>query len=218
MVTYKNVIEFFQNRFLSITGHTPPLSLPPQLDLFDNTPESGARAQGNKSVFRCLNFCCYVFLVEKEVDRNSQVFDDDEEDDNFELAIDSEEENDSLENDSPNVLSLPPTKTFRKRAPKSKKKIPIAKRLRFTVDDDDEKDENQQVDLQQLLNHIKKVNTNVFKLQKQQEQTMVFLERQEKFLNLLSTNQKKLAKSLTRRKVRATTSYIFSEFQKQFLF
>ncbi|CAF1578105.1 unnamed protein product, partial [Didymodactylos carnosus] len=81
------------------------------------------------------------------------------------------------------------------------KKIPIAKRLRFTTDHDDGKNEDQQMDLQQILNYIKQVNANVLQLQKQQQQITVILERQEKLLNMLCTNQKKIAKSLTRHKI-----------------
>ncbi|CAF1596689.1 unnamed protein product, partial [Didymodactylos carnosus] len=87
----------------------------------------------------------------------------------------------------------------------SLKKIPfeisIAKRLRFTTDHDDGRNEDQQMDLQQILNYIKQVNANVLQLQKQQQQITVILERQEKFLNMLCTNQKKIAKSLTRHKI-----------------
>ncbi|CAF3807133.1 unnamed protein product, partial [Rotaria sp. Silwood1] len=45
----------------------------------------------------------------------------------------------------------------RKTYVKTTKQIPIAKRLRFTTDHDGEKDEDQQTDLQQILNHIKQI-------------------------------------------------------------
>ncbi|CAF4917836.1 unnamed protein product, partial [Rotaria sp. Silwood1] len=69
------------------------------------------------------------------------------------------------------VLSTNSRKTY----VKTTKQIPIAKRLRFTTDHDGEKDEDQQTDLQQILNHIKQVNVNLLKLQKQQEHVVVMI-------------------------------------------
>jgi hypothetical protein len=106
---------------------------------------------------------------------------------------------------------LPPTTTSKKRTPKSKQKTPVAKRLRFTMnDDDDEKNnEQQQMDLQQTVNYVKQVNANVLKMQKQQEKLAITLDRQNTFLSHLCKNQKKLAKSLARRKVRKATPNVF---------
>jgi hypothetical protein len=136
-------------------------------------------------------------LGEKEADRYLSSSDDDEKHGNSRLIIDMDEEEEPL----------PPTKASKKRVSEPKKKTPIAKRLRFTTNDDD-KNEDQQLDLQQLLNYTKQVNANVLKLQKQQEQTTVTLARQDQFLKTLCKNQKKLAKSLTRRKVRPMISNI----------
>ena len=103
-------------------------------------------------------------------------------------------------------VRLPPTTTSTKRLSKSKNSTPIAKRLRFTIHDNETRDEEQQPGLQQLLNYIKQVDTNVTKVQKQQEQLTITLERQYKLLNSLCVNQRRLAKSLARRKVRKTVS------------
>ncbi|CAF1104250.1 unnamed protein product [Didymodactylos carnosus] len=164
-------------------GQTPPSSLLSQSGSSDNTRQSRAHIQG-----------------EKEANHDSSSSDDDE-DENSKLTIDIEED---LADDLPSSsIRLPPTTTSKKRASKSKKKTPIAKRLRFTMnDDDDEKDdEEQQLDLQQTVNYVKQVNANVLKMQKQQEKLAVTLGRQNTFLNNLCKNQKKLAKSLARRKI-----------------
>lgn len=108
---------------------------------------------------------------------------------------------------------MPPTTNSKKRASGSKNKTPIAKRLRFTMNDDDEKDDEQhQLDLQQLVNYVKQINANVLKMQKQQEQLAVTFDRQNTFLNNLCKNQRQLAKSLARRKVRKTTPNLFFRF------
>lgn len=49
---------------------------------------------------------------------------------------------------------------------------------------------------------MKEVNTNLLKLQKQQQNTKIAIDRQDKFLATLCKNQKKLAKSFNKRKVR----------------
>lgn len=163
-------------------GQTPPSSLPRLVDSFDDTPQSDARTQ------------------DEEPDHSSSNSDDDEEDEYSQLVIDAEEENSSNDR-PPGVVQLPTTTTSKKRASKPGKKTPVAKRLRFTMNDDEENSQDQQLDLHQLLNHIKHVNMNVLKLQKQQEQIKIILEHQDKFLNTLCINQKKLAKSFTRNKI-----------------
>ena len=49
---------------------------------------------------------------------------------------------------------------------------------------------------------VKQVDVNVIKLRKQHEHARVTLDRQILFLNHLCKNQRKLAKSLSRRKVK----------------
>ncbi|CAF1259862.1 unnamed protein product [Didymodactylos carnosus] len=145
---------------------TSPSLLPPEPHLPDDNLNSYTRTQG-----------------QKEFDRDSSSSDDDESK-NFDLTLHDEE--DDLQHDVPlNFILLTSTTNSKKRVSKQQKKIPIAKRLRFTTDHDDGKNEDQQMDLQQILNYIKQVNANVLQLQKQQQQITVILELQEKFLNIL---------------------------------
>ena len=48
---------------------------------------------------------------------------------------------------------------------------------------------------------MKEMNANLLKMQKQQQHTTVAIDRQHNFLKVLSKNQKKLAKSFSKRKV-----------------
>ncbi|CAF3907108.1 unnamed protein product, partial [Rotaria sordida] len=175
-----------------VFGHTPivtnesfqasPSLLPSESHLADNNVNLDTRTHSQK---------------ESDHDLSSS---DDDKDENFDLQSHGDED-DSQHNVSFNFIPLPLSTNSKKRMSKQQKKIPAAKRLRFTTDHDDGKDEDQQVDLQQILNHIKQVNANLLKVQKQQEQLAVMLERQEKFLNILSTNQKKIVRSLNRHKI-----------------
>lgn len=113
----------------------------------------------------------------------------------------SQDETDSEE--SPSIELVPqPAKTIavKRRSVKSNKPLPAAKRLRLTADEDEPTNETQ-VDPEQLLYYLKQTNSIVSSLKKQQEQTAVSFDRSEKFMKILCSNQKKIAKALIKRKV-----------------
>ncbi|CAF5218937.1 unnamed protein product, partial [Rotaria magnacalcarata] len=119
---------------------TLPLLLSPTADSLDDRVKLDARTEG-----------------EKEADHDSFSSDDDEEDDSSRFSLDDKDD-DLLHNKPLHFIQLPSTTTSKKRVSKSKQKIPIATRLRFTTDRDEGKVEDQQLDLRQLLNYIKQVN------------------------------------------------------------
>ncbi|CAM4850802.1 unnamed protein product, partial [Rotaria magnacalcarata] len=118
---------------------TLPLLLSPTADSLDDRVKLDARTEG-----------------EKEADHDSFSSDDDEEDDSSRFSLDDKDD-DLLHNKPLHFIQLPSTTTSKKRVSKSKQKIPIATRLRFTTDRDEGKVEDQQLDLRQLLNYIKQV-------------------------------------------------------------
>ena len=76
------------------------------------------------------------------------------------------------------------------------------KRLRLFTNDSDGDVHDIHLNLQPTCDYVKQINANLLKLQKHQQQIKVTLDRQEKFLNTLCNNQKKLAKSLAKHKVK----------------
>ncbi|CAF1228393.1 unnamed protein product [Rotaria magnacalcarata] len=100
---------------------TLPLLLSPTADSLDDRVKLDARTEG-----------------EKEADHDSFDSDDDEEDDSFRLSL-ADKDDDLLHNKPLHFIPLPSTTTSKKRVSKSKQKIPVATRLRFTTDRDEGK-------------------------------------------------------------------------------
>ncbi|CAF1090332.1 unnamed protein product [Didymodactylos carnosus] len=116
-------------------------------------------------------------------------------------VMSSQDETDSEE--SPSVDLVPQstkTITVKKLSVKSHKPLPAAKRLRLTADEDEPTNDTQ-LDPQQLLYYLKQTNSIVSSLKKQQEQTAVSFDRSEKFLKILCSNQKKIAKTMIKRRI-----------------
>ncbi|CAF1556942.1 unnamed protein product, partial [Rotaria sp. Silwood1] len=84
------------------------------------------------------------------------------------------------------------------------KKTSTPKRLHLLTNDDDDNLHDDHLNLQQIFDYVKQINSNVLKLQKHQQQSTINLDRQEKFLNTLCNNQKKLAKSLAKHRIPIT--------------
>ncbi|CAF4509081.1 unnamed protein product [Rotaria sp. Silwood2] len=115
----------------------------------------------------------------------------------------SSDEDDLDDLESSNFLSLQTTPAAsKKRAKKPITKLSVAKRLRFSANDSScENQEDQKLDFQKLLNHVKELNATVMKIQKEQSQMTIALERQNSVLQDLCKNQKKLAKSFNRHQI-----------------
>lgn len=93
------------------------------------------------------------------------------------------------------------TNKGKKRMNTSTVQLSNAKRLRV-VTDEEQTENNSQIDIQDIMGYIRETNSTVQLLKKKSEQARVVSDRQEKFLKMLCTNQKRIAKGLTRRKVR----------------
>lgn len=128
---------------------------------------------------------------ESEEDKHSSLSsDDDDADENLTMSVTSNKKTAALSKKRVGNLAV---------------KVPNAKRLRFSTNDEDEQ-QNEQQNLGIVINHLKQLDANILKIQKQQVQTVTTLERQNKLLKLVLTNQKKLAKAFTRHKVKRTLS------------
>ncbi|CAF4630896.1 unnamed protein product, partial [Rotaria sp. Silwood2] len=86
------------------------------------------------------------------------------------------------------------TVTKSKRSFTIQQQIPVSKRLRFSTNDPYEQREYERLNLQQVVDHMKEMNTTLLKLQKQQQYTIVAVVRQDNFLRDLCKNQKKARK------------------------
>ena len=140
-------------------------------------------------------------LIERVNVRSERLDSKDVDEDWHSEVMSSEEETDSEE--SLSLDPVPPsakTIAVKKRSIKSAKQLPTAKRLRLTVDEDEPTNDTQ-LDPQQLLYYLKQTNSIVSSLKKQQEQTAVSFDRSEKFLKILCSNQKKIAKAMVKRRV-----------------
>ena len=116
--------------------------------------------------------------------------------------VSSEDELDVTVKSSLNVKTSAARSATSKKSLVKQRETSTPKRLHlFTNDNDDDVLDNH-LNLQQLFDYVKQINANLLKLQKHQQQTTVTLHRQEKFLNTLCNNQKKLVKSLAKHKVK----------------
>ncbi|CAF1395132.1 unnamed protein product, partial [Rotaria sordida] len=130
-------------------------------------------------------------------------------DDDLSFLHDVSEEVSSEEELDVTVKSSWNPKTSATRGIKSKKGLvkqketSTPKRLHLSTNDDDNL-HDVHLNLQQIFDYVKQINSNVLKLQKHQQQTTINLDRLEKFLNTLCNNQKKIAKSLVKHKIPIT--------------
>ncbi|CAF1259558.1 unnamed protein product [Rotaria sordida] len=130
-------------------------------------------------------------------------------DDDLSFLHDVSEEVSSEEELDVTVKSSWNPKTSATRGIKSKKGLvkqketSTPKRLHLSTNYDDNL-HDVHLNLQQIFDYVKQINSNVLKLQKHQQQTTINLDRLEKFLNTLCNNQKKIAKSLVKHKIPIT--------------
>lgn len=89
----------------------------------------------------------------------------------------------------------------RKRMNTTLDSAPEPKRLRC-VDNDERTGDTIQTDFSEIIDYIKEICGSIKLLKRHHEHSRVATSRQEKFLKLLYTNQRKIAKSLTKKKVR----------------
>lgn len=69
------------------------------------------------------------------------------------------------------------------------------------------------LNLQQLFEYVKQVNMSILKLEKYQQQIRITLDHQDKFLNVICKNQKRIAKSLAKHKVNECPSKTILRYQ-----
>ncbi|CAF4925350.1 unnamed protein product, partial [Rotaria sp. Silwood1] len=118
--------------------------------------------------------------------------------------VSSEEELDVTVKSSWNLKTSATGGTKSKKGLVKQKKTSTPKRLHLLTNDDDDNLHDDHLNLQQIFDYVKQINSNVLKLQKHQQQSTINLDRQEKFLNTLCNNQKKLAKSLAKHRIQIT--------------
>ncbi|CAF2380045.1 unnamed protein product [Rotaria sp. Silwood2] len=118
--------------------------------------------------------------------------------------VSSEEELDVTVKSSWNLKTSATGGTKSKKGLVKQKETSTPKRLHLLTNDDDHNAHDDHLNLQQIFDYVKQINSNVLKLQKHQQQTTINLDRQEKFLNTLCNNQKKLAKSLAKHRIPIT--------------
>lgn len=75
------------------------------------------------------------------------------------------------------------------------------KRFRLMNNDNNDDINDNCLNLQQLFEYMKQINENILKLEKYQKQIRLTLDRQDKFLNVMCKNQKRVARSLAKHKV-----------------
>ena len=105
----------------------------------------------------------------------------------------SSSEDDFDRNVSLGFMKSPTKSTSSEKCPtKPITRMAAVKRLRFLTNDDSNK-EDQQIDFQQIVTRVKELNANVLKIHNEQIQTTITMERQNKFLKVLYTNQEKIS-------------------------
>ncbi|CAF1669065.1 unnamed protein product [Rotaria magnacalcarata] len=118
--------------------------------------------------------------------------------------LSSDEESNVKRNSSLNRTPRAAAVTNSRKRPIVQQQKSTPKRLRFSANGIDGIHDEQHIILQELLSYAIELNKNVLKMQKQQQQITVTLDRQDRFLKILCNNQKKIAKCLAKHKIPIT--------------
>ncbi|CAF4101205.1 unnamed protein product, partial [Rotaria sp. Silwood1] len=132
-------------------------------------------AQGFINLFSSTNISFYKFLDITTSDDDLSFSHD------LGKEVSSEEELDVTAKSSWNLKTSATGGTKSKKGLVKQKKTWIPKRLHLLTNDDDDNLHNDHLNLQQIFDYVKQINSNVLKLQKHQQQTTINLDRQEKF-------------------------------------
>ncbi|CAF4844738.1 unnamed protein product, partial [Rotaria magnacalcarata] len=145
----------------------------------------------------------YLFYYDADNDRDSSDSDDVKVNDENQLnsSFDDDDFNYNIPSKSQKLTSNSKSACSKRRNLKPITKIPIVKKSRLLINDEDDQDENQNYGFQQVLHHVKELNAIVLQVQKQQSQMSITMERQHKFLNSLCVNQKKIVRSFNKHKI-----------------